>query len=143
MGQVPPAAETQPTASQSASLRRRKLARLLLAGLFIGAGVNHFISPEPYVWIIPPYLPWALALVYVSGAAEIIGGIGLLFTQTRKIAAYGLIALLVAVFPANINGALQGTSVSGDIPSWLLWLRLPFQTVLILWVYCVGLRKSA
>jgi len=139
---VVPAAKARPTAAEAAGVRREKFARLLLAGLFIGAGVNHFVSPEPYVWIMPPFLPWALALVYISGVAEIIGGIGLLFTRTRKIAAYGLIALLLAVFPANIFGALQGTSVSGAIPPWLLWARLPFQAVLILWVYYAGLRSS-
>ncbi len=85
---------------------------------------------------MPPVLPWPLALVYLSGAAEIAGGLGVLWPQTRKIAALGLIVLLIAVFPANIYAALHGMQIGGRvIPPWLLWARLPLQALLIAWVY--------
>lgn len=88
---------------------------------------------------MPKSLPWPTALVYISGVAEIAGGAGLLFTRTRKIAALGLIGLLVAVFPANIYAAQHGMEVAGRaVPAWILWLRLPLQGVLIAWVYFAG-----
>ena len=111
------------------------LSRVLLAMFFIVAGVNHFISPASYVQIMPP-LPRPEALVYVSGAAEIAGGVGILLVRTRKLATLGLIALLLAVLPANIYGAVHGMEISGrQIPAWILWLRLPVQPLLIWWVY--------
>ncbi len=85
---------------------------------------------------MPPVFPWPLPLVYLSGAAEIAGGLGVLWPKTRKIAALGLITLLLAVFPANIYAAMHGMQI-GDyaVPSWLRWARLPLQVVLIIWVY--------
>jgi uncharacterized membrane protein len=80
----------------------RSLSRGLLAVLFIGAGVLHFVAPATYLHIMPPYLPAPLALVYLSGAAEIAGGVGLLIPATRQLAGWGLILLLLAVFPANV-----------------------------------------
>ena len=118
----------------------RKLSRWLLVVLFVAAGVNHFVFPKFYLKIMPPYLPWHLALVYISGAAEIAGGLGLLIPGTRRLAAWGLIALLIAVFPANIHAALHG--VGGSFPDWILWARLPFQIVFIAWVYWTCLRCS-
>lgn len=116
-----------------------KISRAVLALFFVGAGVAHFLSPRPYLAIMPKSLPWPTALVYISGVAEIAGGAGLLFTRTRKIATLGLIGLLVAVFPANIYAAQQGMEVAGrPVPGWILWLRLPLQGVLILWVYFAG-----
>jgi uncharacterized membrane protein len=113
-----------------------KVSRVALALFFAVAGVNHFVSPKPYLAIMPPALPWQLALVYVSGAAEIAGGIAALFRRTRKVAAVGLIALLIAVFPANIYAALHGMDFRGAaVPAWLLWARLPLQALLIAWVY--------
>jgi uncharacterized membrane protein len=79
-------------------------------------------------------------LVLVNGWAEIIGGLGLLIPKVRRIAAWGLIALLVAVFPANVQIALHGVL---GLPAWLLWLRLPFQLVFVAWVYWACLAGSS
>ena len=82
--------------------------------------------------IMPPYLPWHLGLIYVSGVAEIVLGVAALIPALRRIAGWGLIALLIAVFPANIQMAFNGFH---SMPSWILWARLPIQVVLIAWVY--------
>jgi uncharacterized membrane protein len=113
-----------------------RISRFLLAAFFVVAGAAHFLSPDPYVAIMPPLLPWPLALVYVSGIAEIAGGLGVLFPPTRRCAATGLILLLLAVFPANLYAAHHGMQPFGRaVPSWILWTRLPLQAVLIAWVY--------
>lgn len=93
----------------------------------------HFLRPEMYVRIMPPYLPLHLELVLLSGALEILGGVGLLVPRTRRVAGLGLMALLVAVFPANVHMALH-PEIFG-LPPLLLWLRLPFQAVLVAWVW--------
>ncbi len=111
----------------------KTLSLWLIAATFIGAGVMHFVRPRPFVEIVPPFLPNALLLVYLSGAAEILGGIGVLVPSLRVWAGWGLIALLVAVFPANIYMALAPAKF-GIAPVWL-WLRLPLQFVLIAWVW--------
>ena len=103
-----------------------------MAVLYIVAGVNHFISPQIYVKIIPPYLPAPEVLNYAAGAAEVMLGIGLLFPLTRPWAAWGIIALLIAVFPANLYMYQQHLS---SFPSWLLLARLPLQLVLIAWAW--------
>ena len=111
------------------------VSRGLLATLFIASGVNHFVSPATYVAIMPPFLPAAAALVWISGVAEIAGGLGIVLKATRRIAGWGLIALLIAVFPANIYAALHGMEISGGpVPEWMLWARLPLQAVLVAWV---------
>lgn len=104
----------------------------IMAALYIAAGVNHFIKPRMYVKIIPPYLPAPEVLNYVAGAAEVVLGIGLLFPVTRTWAAWGLIALLIAVFPANLYMYQKNTF---GIPSWILLARLPLQLVLIAWAW--------
>lgn len=114
-----------------------KLSRYLLALLFIGAGITHFTSPEKFVRIVPPYLPAPLLLVYISGIAEVAGGLGLLLPATRRLAGWGLIALLVAVFPANVY-MLQAHGAGLPVPLWALWLRLPLQLVLIAWVWRIS-----
>lgn len=111
----------------------KTLSLWLIAAIFVGAGVLHFVRPRPFVAIVPPFLPNALALVYLSGAAEILGGLGVLAPAFRVWAGWGLIALLVAVFPANIYMALAPAKF-GIAPVWL-WLRLPLQFVLIAWVW--------
>jgi uncharacterized membrane protein len=119
-----------------------KLSRAGVALFFAVAGLNHFVAPAPYLAIIPPSLPWPLALVYISGAAEIVCGIGVLFARTRRLAAIGLLLLLIAVFPANIYAALAGMEIGGRaVPRWLLWLRLPLQLVFIAWVWSVSREK--
>ena len=109
-----------------------KLFRWGAACLFIGAGILHFCFPETYLRIMPPYIPAPLAMVYLSGGAEIAGGLGLLLSRTRRAAAWGLVALLVAVFPANVHMAVNGIP-AGTSPI-LLWARLPLQPLLIYWM---------
>lgn len=121
--------------------RMSRIGLYLLALLFIAGGTLHFLRAEPYVRIMPPYLPSPLLLVYLSGVAEIGLGALLLPRQTRRWAAWGLIALLIAVFPANIYMAQNNQTGSG-IPPLLLWLRLPVQLFLIWWAWLFT-RKSA
>jgi uncharacterized membrane protein len=112
-----------------------KLAMTWLLGvLFVAAGVLHFVRPEFYVRIMPPYLPWHHELVLVSGAFEVLGGVGLLIPALRVPAAWGLIALLIAVFPANLHMALHPGQYP-DFPPAALWVRLPLQAVLVAWAY--------
>jgi uncharacterized membrane protein len=111
------------------------------------AGITHFASPQPFVEMVPGYLPWPLALVYLSGLAEAACGLGLLLPRSRRLAAWGAIALFCAVFPANLNMALH-QYWPPSMPAWLpppsplgLWLRLPFQLVLIAWAYVFTRRR--
>lgn len=107
--------------------------KVLLGAGFIVAGCLHFSFPLLYVKIMPPALPWPMALVYISGLAEI--GLGaLMFTRFAPWAAWGLIALLVAVFPANVYMALH-PELFPKIPTAALWGRLPLQGVFIAWAY--------
>ena len=108
-----------------------------LAIAMIWVGVLHFVRPKPFVRIVPKYLPAPLALVYISGFFEILGGVGLLIPATRVYAAWGLIALYIAVFPANIYMLTDNVSLNPKkpIPRWMLWLRLPFQFLFIAWAY--------
>lgn len=110
--------------------------RWLLTLFMVAAGINHFLDPAPYIAMTPDFLPAPRALVYVSGVAEILGGLGLIHPRTRRLAAWGIIALLVAVFPANINMAVNDLPLGDtDVPTWALWARLPLQLVLIAWAY--------
>jgi uncharacterized membrane protein len=115
--------------------------RWLLAIFFVAAGLNHFVNPAVYMPIMPSYLPWPAGLIWLSGAAEILGGMGVLLPRTRVFAGGGLLALLVAVFPANLNAAFHGWQ-GVNLPQWLLWLRLPFQFLFGWWVYRVCLFDS-
>jgi uncharacterized membrane protein len=114
----------------------RQAARLLLAVFFIGAGIGHFTTTDFFVSIVPPYLPAPLALVYVSGVCEITGGLGVLLPATRRAAGIGLVALLIAVFPANLNMAIHpGAFVAQGIPFWSLYARLPLQLAFMAWAW--------
>ncbi len=112
-----------------------------MAVLYVAAGVNHFINPAFYLNIMPPYLPWHETLVAVSGVAEIVLGIGLLVPATFRLAAWGVIALLIAVSPANIHMALNH-QLYPEIPSAVLWIRLFVQVLLILWAYWYTIDPS-
>ena len=112
----------------------REILRGLFGALFALAGANHFIHTEFYVSIIPPYLPWHTALVYVSGAAEIMLGVMLFFRRVERLAAWGAIALIIAVTPANVQMAIHPELYPGYSPS-ALWARLPLQGVLIMWAF--------
>lgn len=114
--------------------RAHQLTRYIYGAFWIAAGLNHFFNTPFYVSIMPPYLPWSLGLVYLSGIAEIGLGILLLFQRWSVLAGWGLIALLVAVFPANIHMALH-PELFTQASSASLWLRLPLQGVLIGWAY--------
>jgi uncharacterized membrane protein len=108
--------------------------RWLFAILFILAGLNHFRNPSFYVNIMPPYLGWHRELVAISGAAEIALGALLLFRRWAVLAGWGLIALLIAVFPANVHMAVH-PELYPSISPVALWLRLPVQGLLIAWAY--------
>ena len=105
----------------------------IMAAFFVYAGISHFTKKNFFMKAMPPYIPNHEAVVVLSGIAEIIFGIGLLFQPSRSYAAWGIILLLIAVFPANIYMATSGKFK--NIPQWLLWLRLPLQIVLIAWAY--------
>jgi len=112
----------------------RKLALLGLGAFFVGAGVNHFVNPYFYVGIMPPYLPAHLALVYLSGVAEILGGVLVVLPHVRAQAGWGLVLLLLAIFPANIHMAMS-PELFPDMSSGALYARLPFQALFIFWAY--------
>lgn len=120
-------------------LRASTWPQRLLGAFFVTTGVLHFVRPQAFENIIPEYLPAHLALVLISGAAEIAGGVGLLLPETRRAAGRGLILLLIVVFPANLGMAVDAEDHS--IPEPLLWARLPLQPLLIWWVYRAALRR--
>lgn len=117
---------------------RKHLLSSAAAVFYIAAGLLHFLTTDVYVRIVPPHVPWPFLMVYLSGAAEVAGGAGLLLPSVRRMASFGLIALLVAVFPANIYMAAKNIQVSSVlIPSWILWARLPIQGLLIWWLVAI------
>lgn len=121
----------------------RTAARWLLTVVMVLAGINHFVVPATYVGMMPADLPVPLLLVYISGVAEIAGGLGLIPRATRKYAAWGLIALFVAVFPANLNMALNELPLgTTPVPTWALWARLPLQLVFIYWAWESGRERK-
>jgi uncharacterized membrane protein len=115
--------------------------RALLAIFFGFAGAMHFVAPQPYIGIVPSWLPNAPLMVIISGVAEILGGLGVVHPRTRRLAGWGLIALLVAVFPANIH-MLQLGYVNHSTPLWkaALWFRLPLQLLMLWWVWRAAAR---
>ena len=114
--------------------RARRFALLGLAAFFAVAGANHFVNPDFYVSIMPPYLPAQLQLVYVSGFFEIFGGIAVLIPRVRALAGWGLVLLLLVVSLANIHMALH-PELFPDIPSLALYARLPLQIPFVAWAY--------
>jgi uncharacterized membrane protein len=121
----------------------RSAFRWLLALVMVLVGVLHFATPQFFVNIVPGYLPAHAALVMVSGVFEVLGGLGLLVRRVRRAASFGLVALYVAVFPANVNMVVH-PELGGSTPAWVLWARLPLQGVLIalaLWVGRDGARQ--
>lgn len=109
---------------------------MIMALFYVVAGVNHFYSPEFYLRIMPSYIPQAYHpwLNWVSGAAEIVLGVGLLIPPVSQLSAWGIILLLIAVFPANIYH-YQAAGAGMNIPQWLLLARLPVQFLLLYWAY--------
>lgn len=121
-----------------------RISLFALSAFVFGAGVMHFLKPQFFVDMMPSALPAHLMLVYVSGVFEMLGGVGLLLPQTRRFAAFGLIALFVAVFPANINMAVNHITPTGspELPAWMPWARLPLQGLLIWWAYTIAQRAK-
>ena len=120
------------------------ISRAVLALVFIAGGTLHFVIPHPYMGVMPPWLPWPFALVLVSGAAEIAGGVGLLVPRLRRAAGIGLIVLLIAVLPANVQMYLNAHA-AGKSPAaqTLLLIRLPLQFAIIYWVWiAAGVRGA-
>ena len=115
--------------------------RLALAALFIVAGAMHFIATKTYMRIMPSYLPAPRALVLISGACESLGGLGLLVPQTRRAAAWGLVLLLIAVFPANLTMVTDPARFP-QVPLWASWLRLPLQLPLLYWAWLYTRRDE-
>jgi uncharacterized membrane protein len=110
--------------------------RIALAALMVVGGILHFVFPRAYARTVPRALPAPLAIVYVSGVAEILGGAGLLIAPVQRAAAWGLVALLIAIFPANVNMAVNRIGFTArPPPKWILWARLPLQAVLVWWAW--------
>ncbi|MBL4594822.1 MAG: DoxX family protein [Flavobacteriales bacterium] len=103
-----------------------------MAGIYILAGIYHFVNPKFYLKIIPPYIPWHKAVNYLSGATEIILGVLLFYPPYATFAAWGIMGLLIAIFPANIYHLTSAKPGKG-IPIWVLWLRIPLQGLFIWW----------
>jgi uncharacterized membrane protein len=118
----------------------KKLVLFGLAAFFINVGVDHFVNPEFYLSIMPPAFPLHLEAVYISGFFEVLGGVGVLIPRLRKIAGWGLVALLVAVYPANIYMAITPEAFP-EASVALLYVRLVFQFLFFYWAFSV--TKSA
>jgi uncharacterized membrane protein len=116
--------------------RAKTIALLGLAVFFINIGIDHFVNPDFYLNIMPSYLPLHLEAVYISGFFEIVGGVCVLIPRLRSAAGWGLVALLIAVYPANIYMALN-PELFPDIALSLLYIRLPMQFIFIYWAYSV------
>jgi uncharacterized membrane protein len=113
----------------------RTVSRRLLAGFFVASGVNHFVMPRAYEQIVPPSLQADAGLVVeVSGVAEIVGGLAVLMPGTRRLAGPGLVALLAAIFPANLYMARTPERFR-KLPRWALYARLPLQPLMMWWAW--------
>lgn len=121
-------------------MRFRRPLKLALAAFMVIAGVAHFAVPNAYAALVPPQLPAPMLLVYLSGVAEVGLGLALLWPRTTRLAAWGIIALLIAVYPANIYHAVSGGLDHPDLPAGFAnpvaaWIRLPFQFLFIAWAW--------
>ena len=124
--------------------RTKTVLLYIMAGFYIFAGYNHLANPEFYLAIMPPNLPEPELLNVISGLAEIVLGVFLLDPRTRALAAWGTIALLVAVFPANVYAATAniGPDGPGSGAGTANWIRLPFQIVFIAWAWWYTLPQA-
>lgn len=111
-----------------------KILLYIMAALYVVAGINHFVNPIFYKKIMPPWVPWHYPLIYISGGVEILLGLLLIPAPTRKLAAWGIIVLLLAVFPANVQMMLNYWH-NNNPNVWIAILRLPLQLLLIAWAY--------
>jgi uncharacterized membrane protein len=120
--------------------RLKRPLQWLLALFMVGAGVMHFVRPAFYVALMPPFLPAPLALVYLSGVAEIAFGVALMIPRCTRWAAWGIVATLIAVYPANLYHAFQGGLSDPALPAAMAnpvtaWARLPVQLVFLAWAW--------
>jgi uncharacterized membrane protein len=139
---VTPPLAREPESGPGGARRRTSLSQRALAALFISAGVNHFVNPRAYQSIVPPGIRHlAKEVVEISGVAEILGGAGVLLTPTRRASGIGLIALLVAVFPANIYMARSPQDFP-RIPRWALYARLPLQPLMMWWAWRATCKRG-
>jgi len=118
--------------------------RLILACSFLMIGILHFTHVDVFAVIVPPFLPAPRKLVYLSGIFEVLGGIGLLMPAFRRAAAFGLLCLIIAVYPANIYMAVAEVQLPGlpPMPAWAAWARLPLQFVFLWAVWWTGIRHE-
>ena len=116
--------------------------RIVLGAFFLAAGALHFVKPRPYESMMPDALPAHRELVYLSGVAEMAGGAGVLADRTLRPAGWWLIATMLAVFPANINMAIEAERFK-DVPEPLLWARLPLQAAIVYWIWRVAVRPTS
>jgi uncharacterized membrane protein len=115
--------------------------RWILAAIMVTAGVLHFTNASTFLAIVPPFLPWALEIVWITGIMEIALGLGLLIPRTRALAGWGLAAFFVAVFPANIYHAFWRVEINGRVlPDAILFARLPLQFALIALAWAIARR---
>lgn len=118
----------------------KKISLYGMAALYVLAGINHFANPDFYKKIMPPWLPWHYSIIYISGLAEIVLGLLLLPSQTRKWAAWGIIILLIIIFPANVQMMLNYQQEHNP-NLWIAVVRLPLQILLIMWAYQFAKKK--
>ena len=107
---------------------------IALSFLFINIGIDHFVNPDFYRNIMPAYLPMHTEAIYISGFFEILGGVAILFPKLRSMAGWGLVLLLIVVFPVNIHMAVN-PNLFPDIPLSFLYIRLVLQFIIIYWTY--------
>lgn len=124
-----------------ASAAPQRAGRVALAALFLFTGVSHFVFTAPMAEMVPPPLP-PVPTVLATGVLEILGALGLLIPRTSRLAAQGLFAFLLAVFPANVYAALHHTGMGGHAegPEYL-WLRAPLQLLFLGWTWYFGIRR--
>jgi uncharacterized membrane protein len=114
----------------------RRISLWVMAILYIAAGINHFVHPQFYLQIVPPYLPAHEAVVYLSGVAESGLGVALLVPRLSRLAAWGVVALLIAIYPANLYMWTGHVAVDGkQLPALFHVVRLVVQLVLIAWAW--------
>lgn len=106
----------------------------IMSFMYIALGIMHFIKPKAYAVIMPKYIPARRAMIFWSGVAEVLLGIGLLFTETRVFAIWGIIAMLLVFLTVHID-MLSNDRIKDKVPRWFIWLRLPLQFGLMYWAY--------
>ncbi len=119
----------------------RRFSLYAMALLYLAAGINHFVNPSFYEKIMPPYLSYHSALIFISGVCEVLFAILLLPPQTRSRAAWLIILMLIAIFPANIQMAIDFYKQESSY-LWAAVLRLPLQFILIWWAHTFTKKKA-